>query len=40
MKSLRSTGSEVAARASTKNRPDPWKEGVSVRTDRQVAPPA
>ncbi len=39
MKSLRSTGSETAARASVRNSGAPWNEGVSVNTERQVAPP-
>ena len=34
------TGKEVAARAATRNSGAPWNEGVSVRTDRQFAPPA
>ena len=40
MKSLRSTGRSVAARAATRNSGEPWNEGPSVRTERQAAPPA
>ena len=40
MKSLRSTGSLVAARAATMKSRWPWNDGVSVSTERQAAPPA
>ena len=40
MKSLRSTGRVVAARAATMKSRWPWNDGVSVSTDRQAAPPA
>ena len=39
MKSLRSAGSFVAARAAVRNSGAPWKDGVSVSTERQAAPP-
>jgi hypothetical protein len=38
MKSLRSTGSAQAARASTRHSGAPWKNWRSVSTDRQAAP--
>src|SRR3954451_6296107 len=40
MKSLRSAGSLVAARAAVRYSGLPWKEGASVKTERHVAPPA
>ena len=40
MKSLRSAGSEQAARAAVRNSGWPWNDGASVSTDRQAAPPA
>ena len=40
MKSLRRTGKATASRAACMSASDPWKCGPSVRTDRQVAPPA
>ena len=40
MKSLRSTGSAVAARAAVRYSGLPWNDGASVSTDRQAAPPA
>ncbi len=40
MKSLRNTGSAEAARAARKISRLPWNEGASVKTERQVAPPA
>ena len=39
-KSLRSTGSSVALRASARKLSSPWKLGASVSTLRQAAPPA
>ncbi len=39
MKSLRSTGKCVAARAAMRSSALPWNEGASVKTDRQQAPP-
>ncbi|CFP59664.1 Uncharacterised protein [Bordetella pertussis] len=38
MKSLRSTGSEQAARARRRLSCEPWKNCTSVSTDRQAAP--
>src|SRR6185312_1429788 len=38
MKSLRSNGSEQAARACCRNASLPWKKSLSVSTDRQAAP--
>ena len=40
MKSLRSTGSETAARACVRKPSSPWNQGASVSTERQAAPPA
>ena len=40
MKSLRRTGSVTAARAATRYSGEPWKDGASVRMERQVAPPS
>ena len=39
MKSLRRPGRVVASRAAVRNSGAPWKDGVSVSTERQVAPP-
>ena len=39
-KSLRKAGRAQAARAAVRNSGAPWKDGASVSTDRQVAPPA